>query len=74
MIYSVSIYKPNGILNEVVSQSDMSVRHWERFEEEEVKRRGGFSIGRVAAEMNKELQSYKAFERLCDQFTYDYGV
>lgn len=77
MFYQVTVYKPDGTLKRRVSSQALLRRHWKLFEASELGRKGrgrGLTIGRVAAEMNKDLKKFLAFEKVCDEFTYHYGV
>jgi len=75
MFYPVTIYDSQGNIKQVISPEALSSLHWGKFYKLNYSRRKrGFSIGRVASEMNREMQRFLKSESMIDEFTYHYGV
>jgi len=75
MFYQVTIYDSQGVIKQVIPPEALSSHHWGKFQKLDYSRKTrGFTIGRVAAEMNRELQRFLKVERVYDEFTYHYGV
>jgi len=75
MFYQVTIYDSQGVIKQVIPPEALSSYHWGKFRKLDYSRKTkGVTIGRGAAEMNKQLQKFLKSERVCDEFTYHYGV
>ena len=70
MIYPVTIRRSDGTLKRRVDKRRMSKRHWKQFDKNE---RGRSKFKGSPRQINKELRMFLKIERVCDQFTYDYG-
>jgi len=74
MIYQVTVYKPDGTIKRVVSQTTLMRRHWREFWKLEKTQVFGSTIGRGYSKENLETQKHLGFEKFCDTLNYDHGV
>ncbi len=73
MIFQVSIFNPQGKLKKRISSKILRGRHWQNFEENEVKRRKNFTKAAISVDCQTLLREFRSLNNLCDELQTSNG-